>query len=81
MIEGYKQLNQHISQTIQIIDNVSDASKEQMQGIEQINDAVSMLDKVTQENASEANNVTKIAHEVNVMAQQLLNDAISKKFN
>ena len=81
MIEGYKQLNQHISQTIQIIDNVSDSSKEQMQGIEQINDAVSMLDKVTQENASEANNVTKIANEVDSMAQKLLNDAINKKFN
>jgi methyl-accepting chemotaxis protein len=52
-----------------------------MQGIEQINDTVSMLDKVTQENASEAHNVTKIANEVDLMAQQLLNDAISKKFN
>ncbi len=81
MIEGYKQLNEHISQTIEIIDNVSHSSKEQMQGIEQINDTVSMLDKVTQENASEAHNVTKIANEVDLMAQQLLNDAISKKFN
>jgi methyl-accepting chemotaxis protein len=40
-----------------------------------------MLDKVTQENASEAHNVSKIAHEVNVMAQNLVDDAISKKFN
>ncbi len=81
MIEGYKKLNTHITETIHLIENVSSASKEQMLGIEQINDAVSMLDKVTQENASEANNVTKIAHEVDDMAHQLVNDAITKKFN
>ncbi|MFA7084456.1 MAG: methyl-accepting chemotaxis protein [Arcobacteraceae bacterium] len=81
MIQGYKQLNSHISETIHIIDNVSDASKEQMHGIEQINDTVAMLDKVTQENASEASNVTKIANEVDSMAQQLVNEAINKKFN
>jgi methyl-accepting chemotaxis protein len=81
MIEGYKQLNKHISETIHIIEDVSSASKEQMLGIEQINDAVSMLDKVTQENAHEANNVTKIANEVNDMAQELVSDAKKKKFN
>ena len=81
MIEGYKKLNTHISETLHIIEDVSSASKEQMLGIEQINDAVSMLDKVTQENASEANNVTKIANEVDAMAQQLVHDAITKKFN
>jgi methyl-accepting chemotaxis protein len=81
MIEGYKQLNTHISETIHIIEDVSSASKEQMLGIEQINDAVSMLDKVTQENASEANNVSKIANEVDAMAQRLVSDAINKKFN
>ncbi|MGD9555064.1 MAG: methyl-accepting chemotaxis protein [Arcobacteraceae bacterium] len=81
MIEGYKKLNTHMSETLHIIQDVSSASKEQMLGIEQINDAVSMLDKVTQENASEANNVTKIANDVDAMAQQLVHDAITKKFN
>ena len=52
MIEGYKELNKNISETIHIIEDVSKASKEQMTGIEQINDAVNMLDRVTQENAS-----------------------------
>lgn len=81
MIEGYKKLNMHISETIHIIEDVSSASKEQMLGIEQINDAVSMLDKVTQENASEANNVSKIANEVDAMAHRLVTDATNKKFN
>ncbi|PHO12107.1 chemotaxis protein, partial [Malaciobacter halophilus] len=54
MIKGYEELNNHINETIHIIENVSAASKEQMTGIEQINDTITMLDRVTQENASEA---------------------------
>ena len=81
MIEGYKELNKNISETIHIIEDVSRASKEQMTGIEQINDAVNMLDRVTQENASEANNVKSIANNISLLANDLLNDAKSKKFN
>jgi methyl-accepting chemotaxis protein len=80
MIKGYEELNTHIGQTIKLIEDVSNASKEQMQGIEQINDAVTMLDRVTQENASEANNVASIASEVQELAISLVNDAKSKKF-
>ncbi len=80
MISGYETLNEHISQTIHIIEDVSNASKEQMTGIEQINDAVTMLDRVTQENASEASNVANIAAEVRTMADELVADAQSKKF-
>ncbi len=80
MIKGYQVLNTHINETIRLIEDVSNASKEQMQGIEQINDAVTILDRVTQENASEANNVSSIASEVRVMADELVSDAKSKKF-
>ncbi len=80
MIEGYKELNENISETIHIIEDVSSASKEQMAGIEQINDAVNMLDRVTQENASEANNVKAIADNVSQLANDLLHDAKNKKF-
>ena len=66
MIDGYKELNKNISETIHIIEDVSRASKEQMTGIEQINDAVNMLDRVTQENASEANNVKSIANNISL---------------
>ncbi|WP_320036198.1 methyl-accepting chemotaxis protein [Halarcobacter sp.] len=81
MIEGYKELNTHISETIHIIEDVSVASREQMTGIEQINDTITMLDRVTQENASEANQVKEIAKEVSAMANELVQDAKSKKFN
>ncbi|MDD2896121.1 MAG: methyl-accepting chemotaxis protein [Aliarcobacter sp.] len=81
MINGYEKLNEIISQTINIIEDVSSASKEQMQGIEQINSAISMLDKVTQETASEANHTAQIGVEVESLAKQLVNNANSKKFN
>ena len=80
MISGYEKLNEHITQTIEIIENVSHASKEQMLGIEQINDTVTTLDRVTQENAHEANHVAQIATQLKELANKLLKDAKSKKF-
>ena len=81
MISGYEKLNEIISETIHIIEDVSSASKEQMLGIEQINDAISLLDRVTQENANEANQTTQISIDVESLAKQLVNDANNKKFN
>lgn len=81
MIKGYESLNANFNETIQLIENVSSASKEQMTGIEQINDAVTLLDKTTQENASEANNVAFISNNVSKMANELVLDAQTKKFN
>ena len=81
MIKGYETLNTHFGETIHLIEDVSSASKEQMTGIEQINDAVTMLDRVTQENANESNSVAQIASDVSDMAQKLVSDASSKKFN
>ena len=81
MIKGYETLNSQITETIQLIHDVSSGSKEQMTGIEQINDTVTMLDRVTQENASEANQITTIASEVSIMAQELVADAKTKQFN
>ncbi len=43
MISGYKQLNENISQTINLISDIEMSSKEQLLGIEQINDAVDSL--------------------------------------
>ncbi len=80
MIKGYIQLNEHINQTIEIIENVSTSSKEQMLGIEQINSAVSLLDKVTQENASQASNVAILSSQTQEMAKNLVEDAKHKKF-
>jgi methyl-accepting chemotaxis protein len=81
MIEGYKELNKNISETIHIIEDVSGAAKEQMLGIEQINQTVNILDRVTQENAFESNQIKEISQSVSKLAYELLTDAKSKKFN
>ncbi len=80
MIEGYEKLNKHITETITLIEDVSAASQEQMKGIEQINDTVSLLDKATQENASEANTVSDISNDMLKIANTLVEDAKEKKF-
>lgn len=81
MILGYQSLNTSFGETIKLIEDVSSASKEQMTGIAQINDAVTMLDRVTQENANEANSVSNIANDVSSLANDLVSDASTKKFN
>ena len=81
MIKGYDELNTHISQTIQIIQDVSISSNEQMQGIEQINSMVTLLDQVSQENAIQVNNVATISTQTQKMAQELVNKAKTKNFD
>jgi methyl-accepting chemotaxis protein len=81
MITGYESLNVNFSETIRLIEDVSSASKEQMTGIEQINDSVTLLDRVTQENANEASSVAEIALDVSRLASELVAEASTKKFN
>ena len=50
---------------------VASASKEQTQGIEQVNIAVSQMDKVTQSNAASAEESASAAEELNAQAESL----------
>ena len=61
MIEGYRNLSLNISETMSLIDNIKNASKEQLIGIEQINAAVNQLDQQTQENAKIASEAQYVA--------------------
>ena len=81
MIEGYKGLNNNISNTIELISDVETASKEQQSGIEQINDAVNALDRQTQENASIASQSHTVAVETDVIAKLVVSNANEKEFN
>ena len=81
MIKGYEELNANVNSVINIIQDVSSSTKEQMQGVEQINDAITSLDHATQQNASEANSVAQVAQEVKSMAKDLVNEASTKQFN
>ena len=81
MISGYKELNQNISQTINLISDIEMSSKEQLIGIEQINDAVTQLDQQTQQNAMSASQAHDVALITDEIAKIVLTDANSKKFN
>ncbi len=81
MINGYDQLNKNVDDVISLIQDVSASTKEQMQGVEQINDAITTLDHATQQNASEATSVANVASEVRTMANDLVAEANAKQFN
>ncbi|BFU78984.1 methyl-accepting chemotaxis protein [Arcobacter sp. 15-2] len=80
MIHGYEELQDAIVKTKNIIDNVSQASSEQQKGISQINDAISILDKNTQENASDATNIAELAVDVRNLSENLIAVAKHAKF-
>jgi methyl-accepting chemotaxis protein len=80
MIEGYSSLNDNISKTIDVIDKVTGASKEQQKGIEQINHTINELDKKTQENASVALNANQIAQQTSQIAHTIVENAQNKEF-
>ena len=80
MIEGYNGLNENISKTIELISSVELASKEQLQGIEQINHAVTTLDEQTQQNATVANKTKELAIQTQQIAQTVINSANEKEF-
>ncbi|RXJ83280.1 methyl-accepting chemotaxis protein [Arcobacter cloacae] len=81
MIEGYSELNKNISITLELIDNVTTASKEQSSGIVQINDAVNNLDKITQINAQNASQANAIAQETLEISNTIISQADAKEFN
>ncbi len=75
MIKGYTQLSEKIEQNKVMIEMVSQASGEQTKGIIQINDAINVLDKNTQENANDATNIDNLAKEVANLSERLISVA------
>ncbi|MGM0520276.1 MAG: methyl-accepting chemotaxis protein [Campylobacterota bacterium] len=71
MIEGYNELDENISSTIEIIEDVANATKEQQSAINQINDTVNSLDQATQQNASLATNINEMAKNTSSLAVDL----------
>ncbi len=80
MINGYKELNENISNTIVTIDKVASASKEQERGIIQINDAINMLDQATQKNAQVADQISTMASNISAMSNSLVTAAARASF-
>ena len=80
MIEGYKELNENITNTINLIQDIEMSSKEQLMGIEQINDAVNQLDQQTQQNAAIASQTHEVAVVTDEIAKLVVSSADAKEF-
>ena len=80
MSEGYDNLNNHVSNTITIIDDVSRASLEQQQSIEQINSAISNLDENTQINAQNAQYISNLSSSISLLSEELISASSNAKF-
>ena len=74
MIEGYNGLNENVSKTLEIINHIELASKEQLSGIEQINHSVTILDSQTQKNA----NVAAQTNDIALSTQNIANIVVAK---
>jgi methyl-accepting chemotaxis protein len=80
MITGYKQLNEDISKTINLIQDIEMSSKEQLMGIEQINSAVTQLDQQTQQNAMVSSQTHDVAILTDEIAKLVVSNANAKEF-
>ena len=81
MIKGYTELNENITVTLDLIQNVTTASREQSTGMIQINDAVNNLDKITQINAQNASEANEIAEQTLEISNTIIDQADAKEFN
>ncbi|MCX6074430.1 MAG: methyl-accepting chemotaxis protein [Campylobacterales bacterium] len=80
LTRGFEVIAGKIEQTTMLVQDVSNASREQMQGIGQINTAVTQLDQMTQENAKIAAEADSIANVTIDKAIAMVEDASSKNF-
>jgi methyl-accepting chemotaxis protein len=80
MIIGYKELSENISHTTNIINDIQKASKEQLDGIIQINDAINQLDRQTQLNASVAAESHNVALITDKISKLIVENADKKQF-
>ncbi|OCL89361.1 methyl-accepting chemotaxis protein [Arcobacter porcinus] len=80
MIKDYEGLLSNIEKSLEMINEISNASKEQQSGISQINDAVTMLDQKTQQNAVIASKTQSIANQTDGISKNIVEDVIAKRF-
>jgi len=72
MKKEYENLNNNISQTLELVDNIVSSSKEQGKGIEQINNSIQSIDQSTQINANITDKVRHISVQSYNIATQLV---------
>jgi len=77
---GFTKLSEKIDRSTLLVNDVADATKEQMTGINQINDSVNQLDQITQKNAAVSNETNDIAAQTKDISVNILDFVQSKKF-
>ena len=80
MINCFSELNENISKTLNLMDNISNSSKEQQSGIEQINIAVSEQDQQTQKIAQAASETYNIAIDTSGISKKIVDSVNEKQF-
>ena len=80
MISGYEDLSNNITKTLDVVSKIQEASKQQEEGIHQINDAISELDTQTKNNQLVANDTKIIAQETQTISNKIVSDTNNKKF-
>jgi len=81
MIRGFDILSAKIEQTTHLVEDVANASREQMTGIEQINIAVAQLDQMTGQNAQNSGKVNTLADNILQMSERLSQGIANTSFS
>jgi methyl-accepting chemotaxis protein len=69
--DAFQQVAASSNKVGQLVNEIASSSREQAKGIEQINLAVTEMDKVTQQNAANAEESASASEEMNAQAQQM----------
>jgi methyl-accepting chemotaxis protein len=80
MIDGFNELNEKITQTTTLIDDVTNASKEQMSSINNISTQMTQLDASTKHSAEVSENANNIASQTKDIAKTIVNSVETKEF-
>jgi len=71
--EAFIEVATNVGKVAELVGEIAEASKEQSQGIEQVNIAVTEMDKITQQNAANAEESASASEEMNAQANQMKN--------
>jgi methyl-accepting chemotaxis protein len=80
MISGYSKLTANVEKTLELIKDIENASKEQLVGMEQINDSMTVLDTQIQSIASISDNARNISEHTDEIAKLVVANADAKEF-
>lgn len=79
MIEGFEDIYQKSKQTTEMVNDVTQANKEQLVGVKQVSEALNQIDKSSQKSADIASQAQNIANQTKSVADILVQDAARVK--